>query len=164
MGSGQRNASSDHSRVRVQRPPAGNESWSPRPAVFPDQAGIQAHEVCDQGDVYSGAARRLLGGPRLSLVRRGLVGVFRLDGDFGDTSDIADGDLPGPATHRTILDILLVGSATRIEPDLHTLPAVGAAPLGVEVGGAVTQGEFLIQVVLSVAHSPLPPAALRPAE
>src|SRR4051812_33054648 len=158
MGSGQRNASPDHSRVRVQRSPAGNESWSPRPAVFPDQAGIQAHEVCDQGDVYSGAARRLLGGPRLSLVRRGLVGVFRLDGDFGDTSDIANGDLPGLATHRTVLDILLVGSAARIDPNLHAFTAIGTAHLSIEVGGAITQGEFLIQVVLSVAHSPLPPA------
>jgi hypothetical protein len=51
------------SRIGVQRP---------APAVLPDQAGVQADQVPDQDDVHPRSARRELGGPGISLVRRTL--------------------------------------------------------------------------------------------
>src|SRR5207244_11360302 len=62
-------ASADDSRVRHEREPAAARARRPDPAVFADQAGVQADEVPRVDDLYRQTTGRLLGGPGVSLVR-----------------------------------------------------------------------------------------------
>ncbi len=44
-------------------------AWRAAPALFPDQARLQAHQVSHEGDLHRQEAGRLLGGSGLSVVR-----------------------------------------------------------------------------------------------
>jgi hypothetical protein len=55
------------------------------------------------------------------------------------------GDPPGLAAHLTILLILLVRAAPRIQPDFHPFATVGTAHLGLGIGSAIAEGEFFVE-------------------
>jgi hypothetical protein len=95
-----------------------------------------------------------LGRPWLPLVRGGLGRVFRLDRHLGPAAgEIANRDPPGPAAHLAIFDILLFTAASRVEHDLVDFSAVGTPYLRADLGRAVAQRKFLIQLIVAKAHS-----------
>src|SRR5581483_4129811 len=72
VGPGERPAPPDHPRLRVQRPAPRAGPRGAAPALLARQAGLQDDQVPRAHDLHPGAARRLLGGSGLSLVRRAL--------------------------------------------------------------------------------------------
>src|SRR5258706_168935 len=77
---------------------------------------------------------------------------------------IADGHLPRLAAHLAVLDVLLDGTAARIEGDFVLLPAVRARHRNHGVGAAVARVEVFWFVVEIVDHeSPLTATAARAA-
>jgi len=64
-------------------------------------------------------------------------------------------DLPRLAAHLAILDILLVGATSGIQRNTADFAAIGTTHIGRHLGGAVTQRELRIQIVvqhLSMIH------------
>ena len=98
LGPGQRDPSADDPGVRLERPAADDESRCAPPALFPDQAGVQAHEVSHRHDLYPRAAGGLLGGSGISLVCRG-VGGRRAAGQRGSGAAGSD-ESPGKTIRR----------------------------------------------------------------
>src|SRR6266550_1563731 len=73
LGSRERDASADDSRVRDERQSAAADARGAAPALFAHQARLQDDEVPGVTDVHRRAAGRVLGGSGVSVVWRNLI-------------------------------------------------------------------------------------------
>src|SRR5207244_8690549 len=73
VGPGECHAPSDHSRVRHERQSPATGARRAAPALLPDQAGLQAHEVPRRDDVHGYEAGGILGRTGVPMVRRDLA-------------------------------------------------------------------------------------------
>src|SRR6267143_1510874 len=73
LGSRERDASADDSRVRDERQSAPPHAWRAAAALLAHQARLQDDEVSRVADLHRRAAGRILGGPGVSVVWRGVI-------------------------------------------------------------------------------------------
>src|SRR5207253_5853741 len=73
LGSRERDASPDDSRLRDERQSTPSHPWRAAAALFTHQARLQDDEVSRVADVHRRAAWGVLGGPGLSVVRGSLI-------------------------------------------------------------------------------------------
>src|SRR6185369_15515563 len=72
LGPEERHAPADPPRLQLQRRPPGSRSRRPGARVLADQARLQADQIPHLADLHGREARRLLGGPGVSMARRGV--------------------------------------------------------------------------------------------
>jgi len=95
-------------------------------------------EGCRSRSVAHGAARNVV-----------LAEVLHVEGNVGGSvGEIVNAHVPRAAADLAVLDILLIAAASRIQRDLVDFSTIGAANGSPSFGGAVSEGELLIQIIV----------------
>lgn len=75
--------------------------------------------------------------------------------DFDCSAGVVQADHPRGAAYRTVFDVRLVGSSSRVYSDLDFLAAIRADDQCVHIGDTVTQRKIFVEqelVVIDVGH------------